>query len=134
MKIGLIGLGIMGKPMAKNLLKAGYELVVNDLNQASIDEVVAAGASSASQAEIGESCDVVLTMLPNSPQVKEVMLSEGGVAEHMKPGSVFIDMSSINPVASKEIAAVLEKRASTCWTPLFPAGSPRLSTVPCPLW
>lgn len=110
MKIGLIGLGIMGKPMAKNLLKAGYELVVNDLNQASIDEVVAAGASSASQAEIGESCDVVLTMLPNSPQVKEVMLSEGGVAEHMKPGSVFIDMSSINPVASKEIAAVLEKK------------------------
>lgn len=110
MKIGLIGLGIMGKPMAKNLLKAGYELVVNDLNQASIHEVVAAGASSASQAEIGESCDVVLTMLPNSPQVKEVMLSEGGVAEHMKPGSVFIDMSSINPVASKEIAAVLEKK------------------------
>ena len=110
MKIGLIGLGIMGKPMAKNLLKAGYELVVNDLNQASIDEVVTAGASSASQAEIGESCDVVLTMLPNSPQVKEVMLSEGGVAEHMKPGSVFIDMSSINPVASKEIAAVLEKK------------------------
>ena len=110
MKIGLIGLGIMGKPMAKNLLKAGYKLVVNDLNQASIDEVVAAGASSASQAEIGESCDIVLTMLPNSPQVKEVMLSEGGVAEHMKPGSVFIDMSSINPVASKEIAAVLEKK------------------------
>lgn len=110
MKIGLIGLGIMGKPMAKNLLKAGYKLVVNDLNQASIDEVVTAGASSASQAEIGESCDVVLTMLPNSPQVKEVMLSEGGVAEHMKPGSVFIDMSSINPVASKEIAAVLEKK------------------------
>ena len=110
MKIGLIGLGIMGKPMAKNLLKAGYELVVNDLNQASIDEVVTAGASSASQAEIGESCDIVLTMLPNSPQVKEVMLSEGGVAEHMKPGSVFIDMSSINPVASKEIAAVLEKK------------------------
>ena len=110
MKIGLIGLGIMGKPMAKNLLKAGYELVVNDLNQANIDEAVAAGASSASQAEIGESCDIVLTRLPNSPQVKEVMLSEGGVAEHMKPGSVFIDMSSINPVASKEIAAVLEKK------------------------
>ena len=64
MKIGLIGLGIMGKPMAKNLLKAGYELVVNDRNQASIDEVVAAGASYATQAEIGESCDVVLTMLP----------------------------------------------------------------------
>ena len=106
MKIGLIGLGIMGKPMAKNLLKAGYELVVNDRNQASIDEVVAAGASYATQAEIGESCDVVLTMLPNSPQVKEVMLGDDGVAAHMKAGSTFIDMSSINPVASKEIGAM----------------------------
>jgi len=84
MKIGLIGLGIMGKPMAKNLLKAGYELVVNDRNQASIDEVVAAGAAYATQAEIGETCDVVLTMLPNSPQVKEVMLGDDGVAAHMK--------------------------------------------------
>ncbi|WP_370828588.1 2-hydroxy-3-oxopropionate reductase [Fournierella massiliensis] len=110
MKIGLIGLGIMGKPMAKNLLKAGYELVVNDRNQASIDEVVGAGASYATQAEIGESCDVVLTMLPNSPQVKEVMLGDDGVAVHMKAGSTFIDMSSINPVASKEIAAVLEAK------------------------
>lgn len=110
MKIGLIGLGIMGKPMAKNLLKAGYELVVNDRNQASIDEVAAAGASYATQAEIGESCDVVLTMLPNSPQVKEVMLGDDGVAAHMKAGSTFIDMSSINPVASKEIAAVLEAK------------------------
>ena len=110
MKIGLIGLGIMGKPMAKNLLKAGYELVVNDRNQASIDEVVAAGASYATQAEIGESCDVVLTMLPNSPQVKEVMLGDDGVAAHMRAGSTFIDMSSINPVASKEIAAVLEAK------------------------
>lgn len=110
MKIGLIGLGIMGKPMAKNLLKAGYELVVNDRSQASIDEVVAAGATYATQAEIGESCDVVLTMLPNSPQVKEVMLGDDGVAAHMKAGSTFIDMSSINPVASKEIAAVLEAK------------------------
>ena len=110
MKIGLIGLGIMGKPMAKNLLKAGYDLTVNDRNQASIDEVAAAGAKAATQAEIGETCDVVLTMLPNSPQVKEVMLTEGGVADHMKPGSVFIDMSSINPVASKEIAAVLAEK------------------------
>ena len=110
MKIGLIGLGIMGKPMAKNLLKAGYELVVNDRNEANVAEIVAAGATAATQAEIGDTCDVVLTMLPNSPQVKEVMLSEGGVAEHMRPGTTFIDMSSINPVASKEIAAVLEAK------------------------
>ena len=111
MKIGLIGLGIMGKPMAKNMLKAGYtDLLVSDLNQAAVDEVVAAGAKAAGNAEIGESCDVVLTMLPNSPQVKAVMLGEDGVAAHMKPGSTFIDMSSINPVASKEIAAVLAEK------------------------
>lgn len=110
MKIGLIGLGIMGKPMAKNLLKAGYDLTVSDLNPDSVAEVVAAGAKSASNTEIGETCDVVLTMVPNSPQVKAVMLGENGVASHMKPGAVFIDMSSINPVASQEIAAELARR------------------------
>lgn len=110
MKVGLIGLGIMGKPMAKNLLKAGYDLTVSGRNKAAVDEVVAAGAKAATNAEIGETCDVVLTMVPNSPQVKDVMLGEDGVAAHMKPGTVFIDMSSINPVASKEIAAELAKK------------------------
>ena len=111
MKIGLIGLGIMGKPMAKNILKGGYtDLLVSDLNTAAVEEVVAAGAKSATNKEIGESCDVVLTMLPNSPHVKSVMLGENGVAGYMKPGTVFIDMSSINPVASKEIAAVLAEK------------------------
>lgn len=111
MKIGFIGLGIMGKPMAKNLLKAGYtDLLVNNRSQASVQELEAAGAKGATQQEIGEQCDVVITMLPNSPQVKEVMLGENGVVSHMKPGAVFIDCSSINPVASREIAAELEKR------------------------
>lgn len=111
MKIGLIGLGIMGKPMAKNILKAGYtDLFVSDLNHAAVEEVAAAGAKAATNAEIGESCDVVLTMLPNSPHVKAVMLGEDGVAAHMRPGTAFIDMSSINPVASKEIAAELAKK------------------------
>ena len=109
MKIGMIGLGIMGKPMAKNLLKAGYDLTVSSSNRAS-GELVEAGAKAATNAEIGETCEVVLTMVPNSPQVKAVMLGEDGVAAHMKPGSVFIDMSSINPVASKEIAAELAKK------------------------
>ena len=105
MKIGLIGLGIMGCPMAKNILKAGYrDLLVSDLNRAKVDEVVAAGAVGASNEEIGRSCDVVMTMLPNSPHVKSVMLGENGVASYMRPGTVFIDMSSINPVASREIA------------------------------
>ena len=111
MKIGLIGLGIMGKPMAKNILKGGYtDLLVSDLNKAAVDEVVACGAKHASNKEIGETCDVVLTMLPNSPHVKSVMLGENGVASYMRPNTVFIDMSSINPVASKEIAAVLAEK------------------------
>jgi 2-hydroxy-3-oxopropionate reductase len=111
MKIGLIGLGIMGKPMAKNILKGGYtDLLVSDLNKAAVDEVVAAGAKAATNKEIGETCDVVLTMLPNSPQVKSVMLGDEGVASYMKSGTVFIDMSSINPVASKEVAAVLAEK------------------------
>lgn len=111
MKIGLIGLGIMGKPMAKNMLKGGYtDLLVSDLNKAAVEEVVACGAKAATNQEIGENCDVVLTMLPNSPHVKSVMLGENGVASFMKPGTVFIDMSSINPVASKEIAAVLAEK------------------------
>ncbi len=109
MKIGLIGLGIMGKPMARNMLKAGYELWVNDLNRQSVDEITAAGAKSADNLTIGADCDVVITMLPNGPHVKSVMLGERGVASVMKPGSVFIDMSSINPVVSKEIAGELEK-------------------------
>ena len=110
MKIGLIGLGIMGKPMAKNMLKAGFDLTVSDLNKDSVAEIVAAGAKSATNDEIGKTCDVVLTMVPNSPQVKAVMLGETGVANHMKPGAVFIDMSSINPMASQEIAAELAKK------------------------
>lgn len=110
MRIGFIGLGIMGKPMAKNLLKGGYELWVNDRSTAHMDELAACGARPATQAEIGENCDLVLTMLPNSPHVKEVMLGEGGVASHMKPGTTFIDMSSINPVASKEICAALAEK------------------------
>ena len=110
MKIGLIGLGIMGKPMAKNILKKYNDLLVNDLNSAAVDEVVAAGAKKATNEEIGASCDVVMTMLPNSPHVKAVMLGEKGVASFMRKGQVFIDMSSINPVASKEIAEELAKK------------------------
>ena len=109
-KVGLIGLGIMGKPMAKNLVKAGYDVTVSDLKKESVDELVAFGAKGATNTEIGDTCDVVLTMVPNSPQVKAVMLGEDGVAAHMAAGKVFIDMSSINPLASKEIAAELAKK------------------------
>lgn len=107
MKIGFIGLGIMGKPMAKNILKAGYDLTVNNRSQPAVAELVAADAKHAENLEIGATCDVVFTMLPNSPQVRSVVLGEGGLAQAMRPGSVLIDSSSINPLASKEIAAVL---------------------------
>lgn len=111
MKIGFIGLGIMGKPMVRNIMKAGYtDVLVWNRSKAAMEEVAADGAVASSPKEIGESCDVVITMLPNSPQVKEVMLGENGVASYMKPGAAFIDCSSINPVASQEIAAVLAER------------------------
>ena len=110
-KVGFIGLGIMGKPMAKNLLKAGYELVVFDINQDAVNEVVAAGAKSApTSKDVAAQSEVVITMLPNSPHVKAAVLGENGVLEGAKPGLVLIDMSSIAPLASQEIAAAVAKK------------------------
>lgn len=111
MKVGFIGLGIMGKPMSKNLLKAGYSLVVADRNPEAIADVIAAGAETASTAKaIAEQCDVIITMLPNSPHVKEVALGENGIIEGAKPGTVLIDMSSIAPLASREISEALKAK------------------------
>ncbi|WP_257790443.1 2-hydroxy-3-oxopropionate reductase [Gibbsiella quercinecans] len=111
MNIGFIGLGIMGKPMSKNLLKANYSLIVSDLNQTSVNELVALGAMGATSIKaLAAQCDVIITMLPNSPQVKQVVLGEEGVIAGAKPGSVLIDMSSIAPLASQEIAAELAKK------------------------
>ncbi len=111
MKIGFIGLGIMGKPMSKNMLKAGYELVVFDINTAAVQEVAAEGAKTAnSPKEVAALSDVIITMLPNSPHVKEVVLGENGVIDGAKSGAILIDMSSIAPLVSKEVAAkLLEK-------------------------
>jgi 2-hydroxy-3-oxopropionate reductase len=111
MRIGFIGLGVMGKPMAKNLVKAGYNLVVRNLTEGPVNELVSLGAEKAnSPREIASQCEVVLTMLPNSPEVKEVVLGVDGLIIGMKQGSTLIDMSSINPMASKEIAAELSKK------------------------
>jgi len=110
-KVGFIGLGIMGKPMSKNLLKAGYDVVVSGHNSAAADELVALGAQKASSPkEIAELCDVVITMLPNSPEVNAVVLGEKGVIEGARPGSVVIDMSSISPLASREIHDALKQK------------------------
>ena len=108
MKIGFIGLGIMGKPMAKNLLKAGFELIVLDQNKAAAAELVTLGAESAeTAAELAAQTKTIITMLPNSPHVKEVALGKGGIIEGAEAGTVLIDMSSIAPLASKEIAGAL---------------------------
>ncbi len=100
MKIGFIGLGIMGKAMAVK-----HDLYVMDHHQEHIDAVAAFGGHASNYAEIGAETEVVITMLPNSPQVKEVMLGEEGLGAKMHAGQVFIDCSSINPLASKEIGA-----------------------------
>jgi 2-hydroxy-3-oxopropionate reductase len=111
MKIGFIGLGIMGKPMCKNLLKAGYELVVCDVFQTAVDEIVAAGAkAAATPKEIAEQVDIVITMLPNSPQVKQVVLGVNGVIEGGRPGTILMDMSSIAPLVSREVADKLAEK------------------------
>jgi 2-hydroxy-3-oxopropionate reductase len=111
MNIGFIGLGIMGKPMAKNLLKAGFKLVVYDQLDAPVAELVQAGAKAGSSAkDVAAQSDLIITMLPNSPHVKEAVLGKNGVVEGAKAGSVLVDMSSIAPLANREMAAELAKK------------------------
>ena len=108
---GFIGLGIMGKPMSKNLIKAGYDLLVYDVVQAAVDEVAAAGAQAASGvAEVAGKADVIVTMLPNSPHVQDVVLGPDGILANAKPGTVIVDMSSISPIVSREIAAACAEK------------------------
>lgn len=110
-KIGFVGLGIMGKPMARNLMKAGHELVVYDINEAVVNELKADGAEAGtSPADVASKTKVMITMLPNSPEVKEVALGPGGLIEGASAGSVLIDMSSIAPLASREIAAAMAEK------------------------
>ena len=112
MKIGFIGLGIMGKPMSKNLIKAGYELVVcGNIAKGPVEELVAAGAKAAgTPAQVAEQADLLITMLPNSPQVKEVVLGKNGILESARSGTIFVDMSSIAPLVSRELAARLAEK------------------------
>lgn len=126
MKIGFIGLGIMGKPMSKNLLKAGYQLVVLDNNQTAMQELVDAGASQAETPKaVAEQSDVIITMLPNSPQVKQVVLGENGIIEGARAGTIIIDMSSIAPLASREISlALAEKQVAMLDAPVS-GGEPK---------
>lgn len=102
MKVGFIGLGIMGRPMAKNMLKAGVELLVSDLNKEAVADVVAAGAVEATYAEIGEQCERIIIMVPSGAISKSILFGENGVASTIKSGSVVCDMSSVTPVESQE--------------------------------
>lgn len=111
MKIGFIGLGIMGKPMCKNIIKAGYDTIIYSSQERKKEELKQLGAEVAQTIlEVGKKSDVIITMLPNSPEVKEVILGEGGLMESTKPGTVIIDMSSIAPLVSQEIAKELKKK------------------------
>jgi len=111
-KIGFIGLGVMGKPMAKNLLKAGYSLIVYDIRPEPVKELIAAGAQQAtSSRDVAEKSEVIITMLPNSPEVKEVVLGKDGVLEGARPGTILIDMSSIAPLVSKEVSAKAKEKS-----------------------
>lgn len=111
MKIGFIGLGIMGKPMVRNLLKAGHEVLAYDVIQANVDQAVEDGAKAAeSSKDVAAQCKLIITMLPNSPHVKTVVMGENGVLEGAQPGTILVDMSSIAPLASKEIFEACEKK------------------------
>jgi 2-hydroxy-3-oxopropionate reductase len=111
MDIGFIGLGIIGKPMAKNLMKAGHALVAYDIDAAALADLVAAGAAAGSSPrDVAARCPLVITMLPNSPHVRAAVLGPGGAIEGAMAGSVLVDMSSIAPAASREVCAALEAR------------------------
>ena len=109
-KIGFIGLGIMGMPMSKNLKKAGFDLLAGVRNPARIKEAADSGIAVAeSFAQVAQKCDIIVTMLPNSPQVKDLLLGENGIAKEARPGSLFVDMTSGAPGDSREIYAELKK-------------------------
>ncbi|NLH88647.1 MAG: 2-hydroxy-3-oxopropionate reductase [Firmicutes bacterium] len=109
-KIGFVGLGVMGLPMCRNLIKAGYDVTVFDVRHEAVDAIAADGARrGASSADVASRTEVILTMLPDSPQVREVVLGPSGVLEGARPGSIIVDMSSIAPSTSKEVAQEARK-------------------------
>ena len=110
--IGFIGLGIMGRPMARNLLKAGYPLVVHSRSRGPVDEIAAAGAKvGTSPRDVASQCDVLITMLPNSPDVEQVVLGRDGVIEGARAGLVLLDMSTISPLVSQKVGAALAAKS-----------------------
>ena len=112
--VGFIGLGLMGKPMALNLIKAGFPLVVHSRSRGPVDAVVAAGATRASgPADVARAAGIVITMVPDSPDVELVLAGPGGVFEGLQPGTILIDMSTISPVVTRRLAAQAAERGAT---------------------
>jgi 2-hydroxy-3-oxopropionate reductase len=110
-RIGFIGLGIMGKPMASNLLAAGFQLTVHNRSRGPVEELIAQGATPAgSPRETASASDIVITMLPDSPDVEAVVLGPGGVADGIREGALYIDMSTIAPAVSRKVAAILSEQ------------------------
>jgi 2-hydroxy-3-oxopropionate reductase len=125
MKIGFIGLGIMGRPMAKNLLKAGFALTVFD-KFAKFDDLVALGAKGGlSNKDVASQSDVIITMLPNSPHVKEAVLGKDGVLDGAKAGTILVDMSSIAPGAAQEICAAVKEKGIVMLDAPVSGGEPK---------
>jgi len=112
MKIGFIGLGIMGRPMAKNLMKAGHQVYAYDVTAENIKDVASAGAvPCASVGEVAANTSCIILMVPDSPQVREVVTGEGGLLATAKAGTLVIDMSSIAPLVSQEMAELLKEKS-----------------------
>jgi len=110
-RVGFIGLGIMGKPMARNLLKAGFPLTVYSRKRSAVEELMADGATGASSSrEVAKQSDIVITIVTDTPDVQEVILGENGVLAGFRPGGIIIDMSTISPTATREIAATTQNQ------------------------
>ena len=111
MKVGFVGLGIMGRPMSRNLIKAGHQLTVFDIVPESVAEIVAAGATAAASAkEAAAASEVVVTMLPDGPDVEAAVLGPNGVLEGAAPGTAIVDMSSISPIVAQKVGAACEAK------------------------
>ena len=123
--LGFIGLGIMGKPMAKNLINAGYSLIVLDINPGPIEELVAMGATAAgTPAEVTKQVKKVVTMLPDGPDVEKVVMGENGVLEAATSDTILVDMSSISPTVTNKIAAALEEKGARALDAPVSGGEP----------
>src|SRR5947207_12050456 len=112
--IGFIGLGVMGKPMAGHLIKAGHRLTVHNRSRGAVDELVAAGATAAaSPAEVARASAIVITMLPDTPDVERVLTATDGVLSALQNGSIVIDMSSISPVTTERLSTLVAQKGGS---------------------